>query len=388
MSAGALIVGGGLAGQRCAESLRRGDYDGPIRMISAEAHRPYDRPPLSKDLLRGASAEEPPALRPAAWYSDHDVDLRLGVRATGLYPAARTLAVSDGVRLPYDHLLIATGSRPLTLPGLEGRTNVTTLRTVEDAWRLRGAIARGAHLAVVGAGFIGQEVAATARTAGCDVTLIEAMPWPLGHVVGHELGRWFAELHRDEGVRVVLDRRIAAVHGDASVAALRLDDETLVECDHVVVGIGVVPDLDWLNGSGLDPRGVAIDARGATAAPGVFAAGDAAAAFDPVLRRHVPGGHWESAARQGAQAARAILGRATASAPPHSFWSDQYGTRIQQIGDAGLADAVSIDGDPAARDFTAMYSRGGQPVAALLVGRPHALPDVRRVIAEPAKVAA
>ena len=251
MSAGALIVGGGLAGQRCAEALRRGDYDGPIRMISAEPHRPYDRPPLSKDLLLGACAE-PPALRPAAWYSDHDVDLRLGVRATGLYPAARTLALSDGVRLPYDHLLIATGSRPLALPGLEARTNVTTLRTIEDAWRLRGAIARGARLAVVGAGFIGQEVAATARTAGCDVTLIEAMPWPLGHVLGHELGRWFAELHRDEGVRVVLDRRIAAVHGDVDVAALRLDDDTLVECDHVVVGIGVVPDLDWLKGSGLD----------------------------------------------------------------------------------------------------------------------------------------
>jgi 3-phenylpropionate/trans-cinnamate dioxygenase ferredoxin reductase component len=388
VSAGALIVGGGLAGQRCTETLRRGDYDGPIRMICAEPHRPYDRPPLSKELLLGGCDDEPPSLRPVAWYADHDVDLRLGVRATGLHPAARTLAVSDGTHLPYDHLLIATGSRPLTLPGLEARTNVTTLRTVEDAWRLRGAIARGARLAVVGAGFIGQEVAATARTVGCDVTLIEAMPWPLGHVLGHELGRWFAELHRDEGVRVVLDRRIAAVHGDASVAALRLDDDTLVECDHVVVGIGVVPDLDWLKGSGLDSRGVAVDDRGAAAAPGVFAAGDAAAVFDPVLQRHVPGGHWESAARQGAQAARAILGRATAPAPPHSFWSDQYGTRIQQIGHAGLADAVSIDGDPAARDFTAIYTRGDRPVAALLVGRPQALPDVRRLIAEPAEAAA
>jgi NADPH-dependent 2,4-dienoyl-CoA reductase/sulfur reductase-like enzyme len=214
------------------------------------------------------------------------------------------------------------------------------------------------------------------------------MPGPLGHVLGHELGRWFAELHRDEGVHVVLDRRIAAVHGDASVVALRLDDATLVECDHVVVGIGVLPDLDWLKGSGLDSRGVAVDDRGAAAAPGVFAAGDAAAVFDAVLRRHVPGGHWESAARQGAQAARAILGRASAPAPPHSFWSDQYGTRIQQIGNAGLADAVSIDGDPAARDFTAIYTRADRPVAALLVGRPHALPDVRRLIAEPAEAAA
>src|SRR5260370_38561979 len=141
-------------------------------MIGGGGDRPYDGPPLSKDVLRGGVAEEPPALRPAAWYSDHDVDLRLGVRATGLYPAARTLAVSDGVRMPYDHLLIATGSRPLTLPGLEARTNVTTLRTIEDAWRLRGAIARGAHLAVVGAGFIGQGAAAPAPTAGSGVARV------------------------------------------------------------------------------------------------------------------------------------------------------------------------------------------------------------------------
>ncbi len=388
MSAGVLIVGGGLAAQRCAEALRRGQYDGPIRMICAERHRPYDRPPLSKDLLLGACAEEPPSLRPAAWYADHDVDVRLGARATGLHPAEHSVAVSDGTSLAYDRLLIATGSRPLTLPGLEGRTNVTTLRTVEDAWQLRGAIARRERLAVIGAGFIGQEVAAAARTAGCEVTLIEATPWPLGHVLGHQLGRWFAELHRDEGVRVHLDRRIAALHGDRRVAALRLDDGTLVGCDHVVVGVGVVPDLDWLEGSGLDPRGVAVDDRGAAGAPGVFAAGDAAAVFDPMLRRHVPGGHWESAARQGAQAGRAMLGLRAAPAPPHSFWSDQYGTRIQQIGHAGLADAVSIDGDPAARDFTAIYTRGDRPVAALLVGRPHALPDARRLIAEPVAAAA
>jgi 3-phenylpropionate/trans-cinnamate dioxygenase ferredoxin reductase component len=388
VSAGVLIVGGGLAGQRCAETLRRAGYEGPVRIICGERHRPYDRPPLSKELLLGSRPEEPPSLRPAAWYAEHDVELRLGLHATGLHPAARTLAVSDGTRLPYDHLLIATGSRALTLPGLDGHANVTTLRTVEDAWRLRGAIARGERLAVVGAGFIGQEVAATARSAGCEVTLIEAMPWPLGHLLGHELGRWFAELHRDEGVRVLLDRRVVAAHGDANVAALRLDDQSLVECDHLVVGIGVVPDLDWLEGSGLDPRGVAVDERGAAGAPGVFAAGDAAAAFDPVLRRHVPGGHWESAARQGAQAARAMLGGATARAPQHSFWSDQYGTRIQQIGNTRLADAVRIDGDPAARDFTAIYTRGDRPVAAVLVGRPHALPDVRRLITEPAKAAA
>jgi 3-phenylpropionate/trans-cinnamate dioxygenase ferredoxin reductase component len=172
------------------------------------------------------------------------------------------------------------------------------------------------------------------------------------------------------------------------VGALRLDDGARVECDHVVVGIGVTPDLAWLQRSGLDPAGAAIDGRGRTAAPGVFAAGDAAAVFDPHARRHVPGGHWESAARQGAQAAKAMLGLQPAPIQPHSFWSDQYGTRIQQVGHSRLADRISIEGDPAARDFMALYTRADRPVAALLVGRPHALPEVRRLITTPMEMTA
>ncbi len=388
MSAGVLIAGGGLAAQRCAETLRRSGEEGPIRIVCAEPHRPYDRPPLSKELLLDTDADAVPTFRPAEWYADHDVHLLLGVQTSGLDLTERALELSDGTRARYDRLLIATGSRPRTLPGLAGYANVTALRTVEDARRLRTAIDGGARLAVVGAGFVGQEVAAAARTAGCDVTVVESAPAPLSGVLGSELGHWFAELHRDEGVRVLLDRRIAGVHGNGRVEALRIDDGALVECDHVVVGIGVAPALEWLRGSGLNPAGVPVDAHGRTAAPDVFAAGDAAASFDPVLRRYVPGGHWESAARKGAQAGRAMLGLRPAPAPAPSFWSDQYGTRIQQIGHAGLADAVSIDGDPSARDFTAIYTRADRPVAALLVGRPHALPDVRRLIAEPAEAAA
>jgi 3-phenylpropionate/trans-cinnamate dioxygenase ferredoxin reductase component len=388
VSAGVVIAGGGLAGQRCAETLRRNGYDGPVRMICAEPHRPYDRPPLSKELLLGGEADGLPALRPAEWYTRHDVELLLGVRATRLDPHTRTLTLSDGTHARYARLLIATGSRPRTLPGLEGHGNVTTLRTVEDAGSLRTAIARRARLAVIGAGFIGQEVAATARTGGCEVTLVEAAPLPLGNVLGRELGHWFAELHRDEGVRVVLNRRIVGVEGEGRVGALRLDDGARVECDHVVVAIAVTPDLAWLQRSGLDPAAAAIDGQGRTAAAGVFAAGDAAAVFDPHVRRHVPGGHWESAARQGAQAAKAMLGLRAAPIQPHSFWSDQYGTRIQQVGHAGLADRISIDGDPAARDFTALYTRADRPVAALLVGRPHALPEVRRLITTPMEMTA
>jgi NADPH-dependent 2,4-dienoyl-CoA reductase/sulfur reductase-like enzyme len=388
VSAGLLIAGGGLAAQRCAETLRRAGEAGPIRIVCAESHRPYDRPPLSKQLLLEIDRDTIPTFRPADWYADNDVDLLLGVRAAGLDLGQRTLELSDGTRARYDRLLIATGSRPRTLPGLRGYANVTALRTVEDARCLRAAIDGRARLAVVGAGFVGQEVAAAARTAGCEVTVVESAPAPLSGVLGSELGHWFAELHRDQGVRVLLDRRIAAVHGNGRVEALRIDDGSLVDCDHVVVGIGVAPDLEWLRGSGLNPAGVPVDGHGRTAAADVFAAGDAAAAFDPVRRRYVPGGHWESAARQGAQAGRAMLGLRPAPAPPQSFWSDQYGTRIQQIGHAGLADAVRIDGDPAARDFTAIYTRGDRPVAALLVGRPHALPAVRRLIAEPTGAAA
>jgi NADPH-dependent 2,4-dienoyl-CoA reductase/sulfur reductase-like enzyme len=388
VSAGVLIAGGGLAAQRCAESLRRGGEDGPIRVVCAEPHRPYDRPPLSKALLVGSDRDAVPSLRPAEWYADNDVTLLLGVRAAGLDLAERAVQLSAGTRARYDRLLIATGSRPRTLPGLAGYDNVTALRTVEDARRLRTAIDARARIAVVGAGFVGQEVAAAARTAGCEVTVVEAAPAPLSGILGAELGHWFAELHRDEGVRVLLDRRIAAVLGNGRVEALGIDDGSLVDCDHVVVGIGVAPDLEWLRGSGLNPAGVPVDGDGRTAAADVFAAGDAAATFHPVLRRYVPGAHWESAARQGTQAGRAMLGLRPAPATPQSFWSDQYGTRIQQIGHAGLADGVRIDGDPAARDFTAIYTRGDRPVAALLVGRPHALPDVRRLIAEPAEAAA
>jgi 3-phenylpropionate/trans-cinnamate dioxygenase ferredoxin reductase component len=230
------------------------------------------------------------------------------------------------------------------------------------------------------------------------VSIVEAAAAPLEAVVGTEVGGWFAALHRSHGVEVLVGAQIvgvaaaapreaaappdtAARHAHSRIAALTLDDGRRLACDHVVVGIGVDPALGWLAGSGLDPRGVAVDAAGRTAAPGVFAAGDAAATYDPVLRRHVPGGHWEAAARQGAAAARAMLGHE----PPHcaaaSFWSDLYDTRVQCVGNARLADATALDGDPTARDFAITFTRAGAPVAVLLVGRPHELPHARALLA-------
>jgi 3-phenylpropionate/trans-cinnamate dioxygenase ferredoxin reductase subunit len=226
---------------------------------------------------------------------------------------------------------------------------------------------------VVGAGFIGLEAAATARTLGADVTVLDAAGAPLEAIVGPRLGAWFAALHRDEGVRLLLRRGVAGFDaaGD-SVRAVRLTDGTRVECDAVLVGIGVLPATDWLAGSPLEGRGVAVDGGARTAVAGVFAAGDAAR-----------GAHWEAAARQGAGAAHAMLGLAPPAPGPASFWSDQYATRIQLLGEPRGATELSIDGDPSSRDFTALYVRDGVVVAGLLAGRPRALPALRAQLGRP-----
>jgi 3-phenylpropionate/trans-cinnamate dioxygenase ferredoxin reductase subunit len=390
MSDGIVIAGGGLAAQRAAEMLRRGGYDGRLRMVCAEAHRPYDRPPLSKAVLAGS--EDDLAFRPTGWYDEHGVELLLGRAAARLDCSRRELTLADGDVVGYEQLLIATGSRPRRLSLLDGFANVHTLRTIDDARALRSALVAGGRLVIVGAGLIGQEVAAAAARAEMQVTIVEAAAAPLEAVVGAEVGAWFADLHREQGVEVLLGARVAAAQAGAQreadaprdaaaphLAALTLHDGRRLPFDHVVVGIGVDPALGWLAGSGLDPRGVAIDAAGRTAAPGVFAAGDAAT-YDPIVRRHVPGGHWESAARQGAAAARAMLGHDAPHAAPASFWSDLYDTRVQCLGNARLADDAALDGDPAARDFAITFTRAGAPVAVLLVGRPHELPRARALL--------
>ena len=380
MSAGILIAGGGLAGQRCAETLRRCGYDGRLRMICAEPHRPYDRPPLSKAVLADPAAGERLAFRPAAWYDAHDVELLLGRPATALDALRRTVSLGDE-QVGYEQLLIATGSRPL-LPGpLRGFENVTTLRTIDDACALRAAFAAGGPLVIVGAGFIGQEVAAAARAAGVQVTLVEALSAPLQTLLGDELGAWLTELHRGNDVDVILGRMVVGVEGGGRADRVLLDDGTRLPCAHVVVGIGVAPDAGWTAGCGLGDRGVQVDESGRSAVEGVFAAGDAAATFDPVLAAFVPGAHWEAAGRQGAAAARAMLGLPDAPAHRASFWSDIYDVRLQYLGHAALADGTEVDGDLTARDFRVTYTSGGTPVAVLLANRPHELPHARTLLA-------
>jgi NADPH-dependent 2,4-dienoyl-CoA reductase/sulfur reductase-like enzyme len=380
MKAGVLIVGGGLAAQRCAEALRRRGYDGPVRMACAEPEPPYDRPPLSKEVLSGAAGDDSVGYRPRWWYEESEVELLLGARAVSLDPRTKTVGFESGAAVGYDKLLIATGAAPRRPPFLEGRSNVHYLRTLADARRLRAELVPGARLAIVGAGFIGQEVAATARLLGVEVTMVEALEIPLLPILGERLGRWFARLHADEGVRVLTGRAIDSARGEQRVEELVLADGRSIQCDVVVVGIGTTPATDWVEGSGLEPGGIRTDTACRSRVSDVFAAGDASLPFDPRFGTHARTEHWDAAAWQGAAAAQTMLGAYPGTPPLPSFWSDQYGSRIQYVGHAHRADDVVVEGDPAGRDFEAVFTRSGRPVAALAVGRPRSIPRLRKAI--------
>lgn len=377
---GIVIVGGGLAAQRCAETLRRRGYEAPVRIVCGEAEAPYDRPPLSKAVLAGGAEEGTTAFRPADWYAEQEVELLLGAPAERLEPEARQVVLGGGERLSYGKLLIATGGAPRRLPFLADYENVHYLRTLADARRLRGELVPGARLAIVGAGFIGQEVAATAKGLGAEVTIIEALEVPLAPILGAELGRWFADLHLEEGVRLLTGAMLERAEGKGRVERLLLADGTAVECDVVLVGIGTAPATQWLAGSGLGESGVEVDSHGRTGVPDVFAAGDASIPFDHRFGLYARTEHWDAAAWQGAAVAKAMLGEEPGTPPLPSFWSDQYGVRIQSVGHPHHGERVLVEGDPAGRDFEAVFVRDERPVAGLAVGRPRAIPALRKRI--------
>ncbi len=385
-----LIAGGGLAAQRCCETVRRLGYEGRIVVLCEEPSAPYDRPPLSKAMLTDAGPPRRLEFKPAPWYEEHGVELLLGASARELDPARRTIGLrgsrgAGGDRaLRYRQLVIATGSRPRRLPGLEIGGAVHELRTRADALSLRSALRDGrGRLAVLGAGLVGMEVAAAARALGWDVTLIEAATTPLARALPPLLGGWIAELHRRHGVEVRLASTVQRVSLRGRRARLRLADATTVTADALLVAAGTEPATEWLAGSGLGPGSIFTDATGHTKLPGVYAAGDAACFPDPHLRQRIPTQHWEAAARQGAAVAHAVCGLRAPSPVPAMFWSDQHGHRIQLVGHAPPDCEIELDGDPAeGGPFAAWITHTGSPAGALLVDRPDALARARRWIAD------
>jgi 3-phenylpropionate/trans-cinnamate dioxygenase ferredoxin reductase component len=376
-----LIAGGGLAAQRCCETLRKHAFEGQISIIGDEEHRPYDRPPLSKGVLTGDRDRDSLSLRPADWYEDHSVELLLGERAVALDPGIKTITLASGSTLSYDSAVIATGSRPRPLPGTEHFANTHLLRTVEDATRLAAALERGTRLIIVGAGFIGLEVAATARQRGAEVIVLEAAPAALSRVLLPELGDWFVSLHRSEGVELMLSAHVARFgEGPGGAEWVQLTDGRRLECDALVVGIGIEPATEWLEGSGLETEGVRADAGGRTKASDVYVAGDAARIFNPLSEQYVRSEHWEAATRQGAQVARAILGLDPLPTTLPSFWTDQFGHRIQLIGDASKGEEVEITGDLETPEFTAIVSQSGVAVAGMAVDQPRSIPRLRQAL--------
>ncbi len=384
-----VIVGASLAGFRAAEELRHLGHEGSITIVGDEPHRPYDRPPLSKQVLAGRRPPEATALDPASGtIDDLGLDWRLGTSATGLELAERNVLLGGGERLPFDGLVIATGASPRRLPGTDHLDGVHTLRTLDDCLAIRGVLEAGPRrVAVVGAGFIGAEVAATCRGLGIDVSLIEALPVPLERGLGSQMGAVMADLHRDHGVDVRLGVGVVLIDGTDRAERVRLTDGSVLDVDLVVVGIGVTPNTDWLEGSGLTiDNGVLCDET-CLAAPGVVAAGDVArwpnVRFDEVMRVE----HWDNAVEMSAHAARTLLtapGAALAFAPVPWFWSDQYDRKVQLAGRAGPDDLVEVvSGSVEERRFVTFYGRGGRLVGVLGMNQPAKVMRWRALVEEP-----
>jgi 3-phenylpropionate/trans-cinnamate dioxygenase ferredoxin reductase component len=369
-----VVVGGSLAGLSAAEQLRSDGFDGDVVIVGAEPHRPYDRPPLSKEVLVGKWGPERTALRPEPRLDELGLEWELGRRATHLDLVDRRVALDDGRRLDYDGLVIATGAVPRRLPGAEGLAGVHVLRTLEDCLALRAELEAGpGRVVVIGAGFIGGEVAASARTRGLEVTVLEALPAPMVRVLGEELGAFVADVHRDHGVEVRCGVGVDGFVGDGRVEGVRLGDGTVVEADVVVVGIGVTPDTAWLHESGLSlADGVVCDDR-CLAAPGVVAAGDVARWPHPVTGVLVRVEHWDNAIHQGTAAARRLLagdGPCEPFRPVPWFWSDQYDRKFQVLGWWNPHGAMRVvDGSIADRAFVAVCERDGMVGGVLGVNR-------------------
>jgi NADPH-dependent 2,4-dienoyl-CoA reductase/sulfur reductase-like enzyme len=395
--AGLVVIGAGLSGLRAVEAAREGGYAGPVTLVGAEEHLPYNRPPLSKTFLDPSGVVD--------YFLTEDelrtrlgIDVRLGRTAHALDTVERVLTTSQG-DIAYEKLIIATGASPRELSHLPPMAGVTSLRTIGDAEVVRAALGPGADIVIIGAGFIGSEIASAARARGATVTIVEAAPVPLVRAVGEVVGAAVSTLHERNGTRLLCGAQIDQFIGDRRVEAVQLTDGTRIPADLVVVGIGAAPATGWLAGSGiaLDPRdgGIVCDSHLRTSAPGVYAAGDVA---------HWPNGgggtgtgaestvrleNWTNAAEQGAHAAvNAVFPeRATPYAVVPYFWSDWYGNRIQFVGSAAAAEVHFASGNPESDAFIALYRRGETLVGAATLNEPRRVMKLRRMIASQGTIA-
>jgi 3-phenylpropionate/trans-cinnamate dioxygenase ferredoxin reductase subunit len=365
-----VLIGGGLAGAKAAETLRAEGFDGRVVLVGEEPEVPYERPPLSKGYLLGSDEREKARVHEPGWYEEHDVDLRTGTRAVALDPAERRVELDTGERLSYDRLLLATGSsaRRLPVPGadLEG---VRYLRALPDADGLLVELRPGGRrVVVVGGGWIGLEVAAAARTYGNDVTVVEPQPTPLYGVLGPAMGEVFGRLHREHGVDLRTGTGVQAFVGSGTVSGVRTGSGAEIPADVVLVGVGAVPNTSLAEDAGLRvDRGVVTDAALRTSAPDVFAAGDVASAFHPLYARHVRVEHWANALNQGPAAARSMLGQDVSYDRVPYFFTDQYDLGMEYSGLGGPGDSVVCRGNPDEGEFIAFWLDGGRVTAGMNV---------------------
>ena len=384
-SGGIVIVGGGLAAARTAEQLRRSEYTGPITIVSDEEHLPYDRPPLSKEVLRAETDDV--TLKPAEFYDENDITVLLGKAARSIDTAAQTLKLADGSELAYDELIIATGLVPKRIPSFPDLPGIHVLRSFDESLRLRGEAGAARNAVVVGAGFIGCEVAASLRGLGVDVILVEPQPAPLASVLGEQIGSLVARLHRAEGVDVRCGVGVADVRGTEKVEKVVLSDGAELDADIVVVGIGSHPATGWLEGTGIEvDNGVVCDAVGRSSAPHVWAIGDVAS-WRNTVGHQVRVEHWSNVADQARALVPAMLGQdAPAAATVPYFWSDQYDVKIQCLGEPEATDTVHVVEDDG-RKFLAFYERDGVVAGVVGGGMPGKVMKVRSKIAAGAPIA-
>jgi 3-phenylpropionate/trans-cinnamate dioxygenase ferredoxin reductase subunit len=377
-----VIVGASLAGAKAAETLRTEGFDGRVVLVGAESERPYERPPLSKDYLRGEAGREKVYVHDESFYAEQDIELRLGRTAVSLDPMAHEVTLDDGERLGYARLLLATGAEPrrLSIPGAE-LDSVLYLRTLADSDELRRRLDRGGAVVVVGAGWIGAEVAACARQRGLEVTVLDRAAVPLERVLGHEVGSIYHDIHAEHGVRMLMGTGVEAFEGATQVERVRTSGGRRLECDLVVVGVGVAPRTGLAAAAGLAVEdGILVDEHLQTSSPDVFAAGDVAGAHHPFYGERIRVEHWANALHQGPVAASGMLGRAAVYDRVPYFFSDQYDVGMEYAGFARTWDRIVFRGDPASRAFIVFWLVGDRIVAGMNVNVWDVTEPIQRLI--------